>query len=83
MHQKLDLLKGRHSTGACMPDEKPIVHSTLATAQLDELPAIGDGTLDTQDATSESWDATLGTGNAGSRNADVELASMHDPDTGL
>jgi hypothetical protein len=56
---KLDLLEGRHFAGAGLSDEKHVVHSTYAAAQLDELPTAVDGTLDIWNATSESWDARL------------------------
>jgi hypothetical protein len=65
------------------PNKKPIVHSNWVVAQLVELPVAGDGTLDTRDAASESWDPTSGTGNTGSRIADAELASVHDPEMGF
>jgi hypothetical protein len=46
MHQKLDLIEVRHSAGVGLPDEKPTAHSAWGAAQLDELPAAGDGTLE-------------------------------------
>jgi hypothetical protein len=64
MRQKLELLEGQHSAGAELPDEKPTTHSTYAAAQLD---------------TSESWDTTSKTGNAGCGSTDVGLVSVHDP----
>jgi hypothetical protein len=42
----------------------------------------GDGTMDTRDATSKSWDAALGTRNIGSRIADVEHTSVHNSEMG-
>jgi hypothetical protein len=51
MQHKIDLLEGWHSAGAGLSDEKCDVHSAWATKQLVELPAAGDGTLDTWDAT--------------------------------
>jgi hypothetical protein len=54
MHQKIDLPEGWHSTGAGLPDEKLVVYSAWATAQLVKLPTAGDRTLDTRDAASES-----------------------------
>jgi hypothetical protein len=83
MHQKLDLLEGRHSASVGLPDEKPIVHSAWAATQLVELPIAGDGTLDTRNATSQNWDVASRPGNTSSGIADVELASVHGPDTGL
>jgi hypothetical protein len=66
-----------------LSDEKPAAHSSLAAAQLDELLATGDRTQDIQNATSESWDAASGTGNAGSRTVDAGLVSVHDLGTEL
>jgi hypothetical protein len=66
MHQKLDLPEEQPSTGAGLLDKKPTTHSTWVAAQLDELRAAQDGTLEIWDATSESWDAASGTRNAGS-----------------
>jgi hypothetical protein len=66
-----------------LPDEKPIVHFAWATAQLDELPVVGDGTSKNLDTASESWDATLGTRNTHSETADDGLASVHDSEMGL
>jgi hypothetical protein len=83
MQQKLDLLEGRHSAGAGLPDEIPVVHYALATAQLDELPAARDGTLDIQNVASKSWDAASETGNTSSKTADVGLVSVHDSEMGL
>jgi hypothetical protein len=83
MHQKLDLPEGWHSAGAGLPDEKPTVHSAWAATQLVELPDARDGTLDTQDATSKSWDARSGTWNAGFGIVDVEITSVHGPETRL
>jgi hypothetical protein len=76
MHKKLDLLEGRHSGGAGLPDKKPVVHSAWATAQLDELLAARDGALNI-------WDVASGTGNAGSGTTDMELTSVHDSKMGL
>jgi hypothetical protein len=76
MHQKLDLPEGWHSIGEELPDEKLVVHSSWAAAQLVELPTARDGTLDTRYAAS-------GTGNTSSRIADAELALVHDPEMGL
>jgi hypothetical protein len=83
MHQKLDLSKGWHSAGVGLPDEKLVVHSAKAAAQLIELATTRDGTLDTRGAASDSWDAASGTRNTGSGIADVELASVHGPKMGL
>jgi hypothetical protein len=83
MHQKLYLPEERHFVSAGLPDEKPATHSSWATAQLDELPAAGDGTLEIQDTASESWDATSRTRNIDSGIADVELSSVHGPKMGL
>jgi hypothetical protein len=83
MHQKLELLEGWQSAGVGLSDEKHVVHSSWAVAQLDELPAVGDGTLDIRDAVSKSWDTTLETRNTGSGTADVGLASVHDSKIGF
>jgi hypothetical protein len=83
MHQKLELLEGWQSAGVRLSDEKPVVHSSGATAQLDELPATGDGTLDIQDVASKSWDTASETGNTGSRTTDAGLASVHDSEMGF
>jgi hypothetical protein len=83
MHQKLDHPMDRCSAGAGLPDEKPSAHSTWAAAQLDELPTAGDGTLEIWDATSESWDTTLGTGNVGSETVSTGDASWHNSKMGL
>jgi hypothetical protein len=47
------------------------------------LLAAGDGTQDILNAMSESWDAASEVENAGSRTADVKLASMHDSEMEL
>jgi hypothetical protein len=47
------------------------------------LPTTRDGTLDIQNATSESWDAASGTRNAGSETADAGLVSVQDLGTGF
>jgi hypothetical protein len=54
MHQKLDLLEERRSAGVGLSDKKPAAHSAWAAAQLDKLPATRDGTMEIQDAASES-----------------------------
>jgi hypothetical protein len=83
MHQKLDHLEGRHSAVAGLPDEKHVGHSAWAAAQLNELPATGDETLEIWDAASKSWDAASDTGNADSETMGMGHASLHDSEIGL
>jgi hypothetical protein len=64
-------------------NEKPAIHSTWAATQLDEQPAVWDGTMKNRDAASETCDAASGTGNKDSETTDVGLASAHDSETGL
>jgi hypothetical protein len=47
------------------------------------MPTAGDGTLEIRDATSESWDAASGTGNANFETVGVGLASVHGSEMGL
>jgi hypothetical protein len=78
MYQKLDLPKEQHSTSVGLPDKKPTAHSSWAAAPMDVPPAARDGTLEFWDATSKSWDAAKGIGNAGSETVGMGLASLHD-----
>jgi hypothetical protein len=73
-----DAPKAWQSTGAMPPDKEHVVHFARATAQLGELPATGDGTLEISNAASECWDAASRSRNSDSKNAGVGLASVHD-----
>jgi hypothetical protein len=83
MHQRLDLLEAWHLAGAGLLVKKLATHSALGTTQWDKLSTARCGTQDIQSAVSKGWDAASGTGNAGSKTTDAELASGHGSGMGL